>query len=122
MRLGDERLARYFDDGFPIVEDMFTGEELQPVLDDFAAMADGWADRLYAAGKIADEHAAEDVYTRPVPLEKERPNAAKKDFMKYKKMEDVGFDFSPPGAPWRVRWIKYRRAAAQAWPAPGSTA
>ena len=54
MSLSDEQLAQYFDDGFLIVEDVFTEEEIQPVLDDFAAMVDEWADRLYADGKIAD--------------------------------------------------------------------
>ena len=76
MSLSDKQLAQYFDDGFLIVEDVFTKEELQPVLDDFAAMVDLWADRLYADGKITDKHAGEDVYTRLASLEKEWPNAA----------------------------------------------
>ena len=76
MRLTDEQLARYFDDGFLIVEDVFTDEELQPVLDDFAVMVDDWAERLYAGGKIKDKHAGEDVHTRLASLEKEWPGAA----------------------------------------------
>ena len=76
MSLSYEQLAQYSDDGFLLVENVFTDEEIQPVLDDFAAMVDGWADRLYAAGKITDKHADEDVYTRLVSLEKEWPNAA----------------------------------------------
>ena len=76
MRLSDEEVHQYFDDGFLIVEDVFTQEQLQPVLDDFAAMVDRWADKLYEGGKIGDKHAGEDVYTRLASLEKEWPNAA----------------------------------------------
>ena len=76
MRLRDEQVQQYFDDGFLIVEDVFTDDELQPVLDDFAGMVGGWADKLHAAGLIADKHEGEDVYTRLASLEKEWPNAA----------------------------------------------
>ena len=76
MRLSDEQLAQYFGDGFLIVENVFDEQELQPVLDDFEDMVDGWADKLYEAGKIADRHEGEDVYTRLASLEKEWPNAA----------------------------------------------
>ena len=76
MRLSDEQVQQYLDDGFLVVEDVFTRQELQPVLDDFEVMVDGWADKLYAGGKIADKHEGEDVYTRLASLEKEWPNAA----------------------------------------------
>ena len=32
--------------------------------------------------------------------------------MKYKKMEEEGFDFAPPDSPWLVRWRKYWEEAA----------
>ena len=76
MRLNNEQVERYLDDGYLIVEDVFTDQELQPVLDDFAAMVDKWANKLHEAGKIADKHEGEDVYTRLASLEKEWPNAA----------------------------------------------
>ena len=76
MRLSDEQVQQYLDDGFLIVEDVFTDAELQPVLDDFADMVGSWADKLHAAGMIADKHEGEDVYTRLASLEKEWPNAA----------------------------------------------
>ena len=76
MRLSDEQVKRYFDDGFLIVEDVFTEEELQPVLDDFEVMVEGWADKLYKGGKIADKHEGEGVLTRLASLETEWPGAA----------------------------------------------
>lgn len=76
MRLGEEQLNRYFDDGFLIVEDVFTEEELQPVLDDFELVVDDWAEKLYEGGKIQDKHEGENVYTRLASLETEWPGAA----------------------------------------------
>jgi hypothetical protein len=32
MRLSDEQVRQYLDDGFLVVEDVFTRQELQPVL------------------------------------------------------------------------------------------
>ena len=76
MHLSDEQVQQYLDNGFLVVEDVFTRQALQPVLDDFEVMVDGWADKLYAGGKIADKHEGKDVYTRLASLEKEWPNAA----------------------------------------------
>ena len=76
MRLAEEQVERYFEDGFLVVEDVFTDEELAPVLDDFADMVDVWANKLHESGRIADRHEGEDVYTRLASLEREWPNAA----------------------------------------------
>ena len=76
MHLNDEQVKRYLDDGFLIVEDVFTEKELQPVLDDFELMVDGWAVKLYKGGKIQDTHEGEDVQTRLASLETEWPGAA----------------------------------------------
>ena len=76
MRLTEDEVKRYFEDGFLIVEDVFTDEELEPVLDDFADMVDVWANKLYESGRIADRHEGEDVHTRLASLEREWPNAA----------------------------------------------
>ena len=75
MRLSDEQVEQYFDDGFLIVEDVFTRKELQPVLGEFEVMVDEWAEELCEAGKIEDKHEGEDVYTRLISLEKECPDA-----------------------------------------------
>ena len=76
MRLRDDQVARYFDDGFLIVEDVFTADELRPVMDEFEDIVDEWAERLYRGGKIRDRHAGEDLYTRLASLEREWPGVA----------------------------------------------
>ena len=71
MRLSEDRVAQYFEDGFLIVEDVFTADELQPVMDEFEDIVGDWAERLYDAGKIKDKHEGEGLYTRLASLEKE---------------------------------------------------
>ena len=70
MRLSDEQVERYFDEGFLIVEDVFTRQELRPALDEFEVMVDEWAEDLHEAGAIEDKHEGEDVYTRLTSLER----------------------------------------------------
>ncbi len=71
MRLSEDRVAQYFEDGFVIVEDVFTMDELRPVMDEFEDIVGDWAERLHRAGKIQDTHEGEDLYTRLASLEKE---------------------------------------------------
>ena len=76
MRLSEDQVARYFEDGFLIVEDVFTMDELRPVMDEFEDIVDDWAERLHRGGKIQDKHEGEDLYTRLASLEKEWPGVA----------------------------------------------
>ena len=76
MRLSEEQVTQYFEDGFLIVEDVFTRDELQPVMDEFEDIVDDWAERLHRGGKIKDKHEGEDLYTRLASLEKEWPGVA----------------------------------------------
>ena len=76
MRLSSEQVQQYHDDGFLIVEDVFTDDELRPVLDWFEAVVDEWADKLHNGGKIKNKYEGEDVYTRLWSVEKEWPGAA----------------------------------------------
>ena len=76
MRLTEQQVQQYHDDGFLIVEDVFTRQELQPVMDWFESVVDEWVDRLYRAGKIADRYEDEDLYTRLWSVEREWPGAA----------------------------------------------
>ena len=71
MRLSEDQVQQYMDDGFLLVEDVFTADELRPVMDEFEDIVDEWAERLSAAGKIGDKHEGEDLYTRLASLEKE---------------------------------------------------
>ena len=75
MRLTSEQVQQYFDDGFLLVEDVFTREELQPVLDWFEEIVDVWAHKLHRAGKVSETFPGEDVYTRLASLEKAWPGA-----------------------------------------------
>ena len=75
MRLTNEQVQQYSDDGFLLVEDVFTREELQPVLDWFEEIVDIWADKLHRSGKVSETFKGEDVYTRLASLEKAWPGA-----------------------------------------------
>jgi len=76
MRLNRAQIRQYFDDGFLLVEDVFTDKDLQPVLNDFEVLVDEWTDKLYKGGKIKNIYKDEDVYTRLASIEREWPNAA----------------------------------------------
>ena len=76
MAIDDDEVQRYFDDGLLIVEDLFTKSELQPVLDAIEGIVDETAERLHAAGRIADKHADKGLYTRMTALESDYSGAA----------------------------------------------
>ena len=76
MRLSQEQVQQYMDDGFLVVENVFSKDELQPVMDWFDTLVDDCAERLYAAGMIGDKHEGEDTYTRLWSLEQQWPGAA----------------------------------------------
>ena len=46
MSLSNTQVKRYFVDGFLIVGDVFSEEELRLLLDGFEAMVGEWADKL----------------------------------------------------------------------------
>ena len=76
MKLSEQQVQRYMDDGFLVVENVFSAEELRPVMDWFDTLVDDCAERLHAAGKIEDKHEGEDTYTRLWSLEQQWPGAA----------------------------------------------
>ena len=47
MALTDQQVQQYFDDGFLIVEDLLTADDLQPVMDEFEEVVDEWAEKLH---------------------------------------------------------------------------
>ena len=71
MRLSDEQVRQFLDDGFLVVKDVFSRQEMQPALDEFERIVDEVAEQLFEAGEIEDKHAGEDVYTRLISLENE---------------------------------------------------
>lgn len=76
MALSEQQVGQYFDDGFLIVEDLLTPEDLQPVMDEFEEIVDEWAEKLHRAGKIADKCANEGLFSRMTRLERQWPGAA----------------------------------------------
>ena len=76
MRLDREQVDRYFEDGFLIVENLLSTEDVQPVIDDIAAIVDELARRLHAAGRIRDLYLDHGFGTRLAALEAECPGAA----------------------------------------------
>lgn len=76
MRLSQDQLHRYHEDGFVIVRDFFRLGQLQPVIEWINGVVDELAEKLYTAGKIRDKHAHESFYTRLTKLEEEFPGAA----------------------------------------------
>ncbi len=75
MKLSQQQVERYFDEGFLVVEDVFTDADLQPVIDEFEQMVDEYATRLHAAGKIASTHADKDFAHRLAAIAQEWPDA-----------------------------------------------
>lgn len=76
MALTEQLVQQYRDDGFLIVEDLFTPAELQPVMDEIASIVDDLAERLCAAGKIRDRYADQGFYQRLTSLERDFKGAA----------------------------------------------
>lgn len=76
MPLTPDQLQHYRDDGFVIVENLFTPDELSPVLDEIGGLVDDLATRLKEAGRITDTHADKDVFHRLTALEADYKGAA----------------------------------------------
>ena len=76
MAITDQQVQQYFDDGFLIVEDLLTDDDLQPVMDELEQVVDEWAEKLHRAGKISDKFADEDFFHRLTKLEEQWPGAA----------------------------------------------
>jgi hypothetical protein len=76
MRLSQNQIHRYHEDGFLIVRDFFRLGQLQPVIEWINGVVDELAQKLYVAGKIHDKYAHEGFYTRLTKLQQEFPGAA----------------------------------------------
>ena len=76
MELSRRQVERYFEDGFLIVENLFSRDELQAAMDDIAEIVEELARHLYAAGRIGELYDDRDFQTRLAAIEKESPGAA----------------------------------------------
>ena len=64
MKLSRQHLDRFVEQGYVVVEGALTDTDLQPVIDDYAAIVDGIARRLHAQGRISQLYADEPFDTR----------------------------------------------------------
>jgi len=74
--LTDKEIQQYHDDGFLVMEDFFTDDDLRPVLNEIESTVDALAKRLYKSAKVSSEYADLDVWHRLTALDKEFPGAA----------------------------------------------
>ena len=65
MTISDLQVQQYLNDGFLIVEDLLTDNDLQPVMDELEEVVDEWAEKLHRAGKISEKHANEGLFPPP---------------------------------------------------------
>ncbi|XP_052220569.1 probable alpha-ketoglutarate-dependent hypophosphite dioxygenase [Dreissena polymorpha] len=74
-QLPPEQIQQYFDEGYTVVRDFFTPEELQPCRDAIADMVDQLAKKLHEAGKITNLHDDAGLFQRLTKIEEEFPGA-----------------------------------------------
>ncbi|XP_046370068.2 uncharacterized protein LOC124144624 [Haliotis rufescens] len=70
-----EDIVKYFKEGYIVVRDFFTPEELQPCRDAVEKMVDALAQKLYQAGKIRSLYEDYGVFQRLTKLEQEFPGS-----------------------------------------------
>lgn len=70
-RLSDEQMAFFDEQGYLIVEDVFTDADLRPVIDDVNAAIDRKAAELVADGKLSQTYADEDFEHRLTKISEE---------------------------------------------------
>lgn len=76
MALTQQQVEQYFADGFLIVEELFDPAEFSSVMAELDALVDDLAERLHAAGRLADTHADMGLFTRLAALEQDCKGAA----------------------------------------------
>jgi len=69
--ISSAQIEQYNKEGYTIVENVFSHDELQPVLDEFNEIVDSFAESAFSAGKIINKHSDKDVFTRLAALEKD---------------------------------------------------
>ena len=67
----DSQIKQYNEEGYTIVENVFSEDELNPVLNEFEQIVEEFADKAFKAGKIQDKHSEKNVFKRLASLEKD---------------------------------------------------
>ena len=59
-----DNIDQYNEEGYTIVEDVFSNDELNPVLKEFDEIVDIFANEAFDAGKISNKHEDKNVFKR----------------------------------------------------------
>ena len=60
--ISQDQIDQYTNEGYTIVEDVFSQDELNPILNEFEEIVDDYANKAFEAGKITDKHSDKDVF------------------------------------------------------------
>ncbi|XP_006814546.1 uncharacterized protein LOC100368117 [Saccoglossus kowalevskii] len=74
-QLTNGQLKQFFGEGYLMVPDFFSKDELQPVRDAIETCVDSLVNKLYDSGKIKDKHIEAGLFQRFALIEKEFPGA-----------------------------------------------
>ena len=69
--ISDAQIKQYNEEGYTIVENVFSMDELNPILNEFEEIVDDFAEKASKAGKITDKHDDKDVFKRLAALERD---------------------------------------------------
>ena len=52
--LNDSQIATFKEEGYLIIENLFTDDDLRPVKDEFSAVVEAQAQQLYQEGRVSE--------------------------------------------------------------------
>ena len=73
--LNDSQIATFKEEGYLIIEDLFTDDDLRPVKDEFNAVVEVQAQQLYQAGRVSSLYENESFERRLAKIAAEAPEA-----------------------------------------------
>jgi len=74
--ISKEQIDQYNQEGYTIVENVFSPEELKPILNEFKEIVDNFAEEAFAAGKIVNKHEDKNVFRKLASLENDFPGSS----------------------------------------------
>ena len=76
MIISKQQIEQYNEEGYTIVEDVFSADELKPILNEFEEIVNNFAEEAFAAGKISNKHEDKNVFKKLANLEKDFPGSS----------------------------------------------
>jgi ectoine hydroxylase-related dioxygenase (phytanoyl-CoA dioxygenase family) len=76
MIISKQQIEQYNEEGYTIVEDVFSTDELKPILNEFEEIVNNFAEEAYVAGKISNKHEDTNVFKKLANLEKDFPGSS----------------------------------------------